>query len=216
MAFYISPVASTTTTENGSQVQGAVAIPVLLNVKKPGAKAEAKLDEFKPKAFVSEYLPVEFLTRVTNTGNIHINPRGNIFIRSGGKDIATLTVNPGLGNILPNTTRAFESSWEEGFIIRKPVTENGNVKIGKDGKPETYLEFNWNKLTQFRFGKYTAALVLVYNDGTRDIPVESTTTFWVIPYKALVIIILVILGIILGIRFVIKSYVKKQIQKLKV
>ncbi|MGB3073255.1 MAG: hypothetical protein WBB68_03290, partial [Candidatus Moraniibacteriota bacterium] len=34
-----------------------------------------------------------------------------------------------------------------------------------------------------RFGKYTAKMLLVYDDGTRDIPIEGVVSFWVMPWR---------------------------------
>jgi len=185
---------------SGASVQGNVLIPVLLNVKKEGAIAKADISNFSVKNFVTEYLPVEFNISVKNSGNIHLAPRGNIFIRgSGTKDLAILEVNPAKGNILPNSARDFSVSWKDGF-----VTKNA------DGK----LEFNWNKLTSFRLGKYTAYSFLVYDDGVRDVPIESTITFWVFPYTAFAILAgsLILVLIILNLSF--KSMVKKAAQKI--
>ena len=120
-----------------AKVAGGVAIPVLLNVKVPGAIVKGELLKFKSKAFINEYLPVEFAVQVANSGNVHIKPRGNIFIRgSKGKDLAILEINQALGSVLPQTKRSFENSWTDGFLVK----EKGKLKI------------NWNKLTDFRIG----------------------------------------------------------------
>lgn len=214
--FYItSETSDTPTVEGGSEVSGAVAIPVLLNVQKAGAKAEAKILSFNAKRYINEYLPVDFSVRVSNSGNIHISPRGNIFVKSGGNDIATLNVNAGLGNILPDSTREFSSSWEDGFLVQKPNQANGTIVMDKNGNPTYHLDYNWNKLSKFRIGKYTATLILVYNDGVRDIPLEATTSFWVIPYKLIALLIIILSFIFFIIRLTIKSYIKKQVNKLK-
>jgi len=42
----------------GATITGAAAVPILLDVKKAGAKADAKIIEFKADNYVSEYLPV--------------------------------------------------------------------------------------------------------------------------------------------------------------
>lgn len=180
-----------------AKVTGGVAVPVLINVKAPGAKAEGQLVEFKPKSFINEYLPVEFVARVSNLGNIHIKPRGNIFIRSGNNDLAILEVNQEMGSILPQAQRSFESSWTDGFLVR----ENGKLTV------------NWNKLTDFRFGRYIGQLLMVYDDGTRDITLEGTTTFWVIPYKIIGGALVVLIGLIFVIRKLLKAYVASEIKR---
>ncbi|MBU2592168.1 hypothetical protein KKD61_01755 [Patescibacteria group bacterium] len=170
-------------------VAGAPAISLLLEVKSPHAKRELQLVDFKPGQNIYEYLPAEFKIKVKNTGNIHAVPYGDIFIDWGNKtDIAILSANPSRGNILPQTERVFTSSWDDGFLIRVP-------KEGlKDKRGNRVYEIKWDfsKADRFRIGKYTANLLMVYDDGKRDIPMEATTSFWIVPWKLLLILITVI------------------------
>jgi hypothetical protein len=201
-------------TDDAAVLKGEVLVPLLLNVKKEGAKADASILSFKAKSYINEYLPVDFETRVANTGNIHIKPRGNIFIRGwGSKDIGVLDVNKANGNVLPESTRIFQSSWDNGFLVKEPVAENGQAKLDGKGNQVTKLKINWNKLLDFRFGKYTAYMIMVYDNGGKDVPIEATTTFWVIPYKALIVILIIIIALVILFRVLLKRYVKSQIQK---
>lgn len=199
--YYAIRITQNTKVENtNTTVLGEIIIPLLLEVKKDGAKREVKLLNFKVNNFINEYLPVSFTTTVENTGNIHSKPRGNIFIKgAGNKDLGVLEVNEGLGSVLPNSKRAFESSWTDGFLVH-----------GQDG-----VKINWNKLTDFRFGKYTANLLLVYDSGERDIALESSTSFWVIPYTALAVILISLIILFFVIRFLIQMYIKNQISKIR-
>jgi hypothetical protein len=202
------------TKTTGATINGAAAVPLLLNVRQNGAKAEIKVDKFSANSFINEYLPVDFTTVIENTGNVHVAPRGNIFISTGkDKPIATLDVNSGSSNVIPNTKKTFENSWEEGFLVRKPVMEDGVAKTDKNGHPVTKLTVNWDKLTDFRFGKYDANLILIYNDGQRDVPVESTVSFWVIPYKVIIGTIVFLVLFFLLVRFVLRKYVAGQVNK---
>lgn len=199
----------------GVSLTGAAGIPVLLNVRKEGAKSDAKILEFSTKNFVSEYLPTDFKIKVENMGNVHIKPHGNIFINDGGnnKDLAVLDINPGLGNVIPNSARIFTASWTDGFLVKQPVIEDGQVKLDKNGKQIETVIINWNKLTRFRIGKYTANLLLVFDNGKRDVPLEATTTFWVFPYKAIILIVVSLIAIILLIRFLLKFYINREIRR---
>lgn len=204
-----SPLAKT-----GAKISGAAGVPILLNVKREGAKAEAKILEFTTKSNVYEYLPVDFTVKVENVGNIHIKPHGNIFISDGGnKNLAILDVNYNSANIIPNTKKSFEVSWNNGFLVKQPVIEDGQVKVDKNGKPIEKLTINWDKLTSFRIGRYTANLILVFDNGKRDVSLDSTISFWVIPYKAIIVIIISLIAIILVARFLLKIYIRKQIKK---
>jgi hypothetical protein len=201
---YFALVFSPPTTQAGggtAVVQGNVLVPILINVQKEGALRQAEITEFKVNSFVSQFLPVDFTVSVKNTGNLHLAPRGNLFIRgTGSKDLAVLEVNPGQSNILPGATRTFAASWNEGFMVRDS---------------EGRLQFNWNKLTDFRLGKYTGYVLLAYDDGQRDIPIDATLTFWVFPYVAVAVILVIIVVVVFVIVYAFKSLVKKEALKLK-
>ncbi len=213
-AIHVSQDAKDVKEKTTATVLGEVTIPLLLQIQRDGAKREAKLIEFKADQFIYEYLPVKFLTTVENKGNVHLKPRGNIFIRGAGeKDLGIVEVNQGLGNVLPGSKRTFESVWNDGFLVQELVVEEETAKLDKNGKPQMHLKINWNKITDFRFGKYTAKLVLVYDDGKRDVALESATTFWVIPYTAIGITLAGLIIALLITRLILKAYVKQQIKK---
>lgn len=167
-------------------VAGAPAVLTLLEVRSPQAKRELQLVDFRPDQFFYEYPPVNFGVELKNSGNIHIVPNGDAFIDSmKNKDIAILPVNSKRGNVLPQTQRTFVFSWDDAFIVRVPKEEDGNVV--KDAKGKTVYTTKWDltKANKLRIGKYTAHLLLVYDNGERDIPLEAKVSFWVIPWKIL-------------------------------
>lgn len=201
-------------TDANNKISGSAAVPILLNVKAPNVKIQAQVTSFTPLHFVNNTLPVDFQVTMENTGNLHIRPLGNIFIRNRThKDIAILEVNPTSGTILPNGKRTFNVRWDDGFMVRKEVMEGGEVKVGKNGKPVTQLTFNWDKLTKFRLGPYYATMLMVYDDGQRDVPIEKTITFWVIPYSFIIIGLVGLVVFIVIIRFLLKWYVNKQLSR---
>lgn len=195
-------------------VAATAALPVLINVRSPGAKTEARIVTFETKNFINEYLPVDFTTQVENTGNIHIRPTGSIFLRNGSdKDLAILNINKSGGDIIPGQIRTFPAAWDDGFMVNEPVMEDGQVKTDGYGRPITHLVFHWDRITSMRFGEYTASLLLVYDNGSRDVALEANTKFWVIPYTIIAITFVTITGSILLIRFIFKWYVKQAIKK---
>ena len=199
---------------SGVSLTGAAGLPVLLDVRKPGAKAEAKINAFNVSQFITEYLPVDFTVKIASLGNIHVQPHGSIFINDGlNKDLAVLDVNPGLGNVLPGSARTFTASWSDGFLVNQPVLEYGQPKLDKNGKPIESLQINWDKLTSFRIGRYTANLLMVYDNGSRDVPMEASLTFWVLPYKAIAVIVLALIVAFLVIRWLLKFYINREIAK---
>lgn len=198
----------------GTAISGAAAIPVLLTVRKDGAKAEISIKDFEVDSFINDSLPVDFEVQLQNSGNVHVRPRGNIFISGMGKEnITSIDINPNGAAIIPNTVRTFLASWTDGFIVREQVIEDGQPKIDENGKPVTQLKINWNKATDIRFGKYTANLLVVYDDGTRDVPLEASKSFWVIPWKLILIVVGGIVILILGIRFILKRYINREVKR---
>lgn len=212
--FRIHPKEGSEIKSSGAAIQGEILVVALLDVLKSGAQSKTELVSFKPQSMVNEYLPVGFSVKLKNVGNVHSKPRGNIFItRGGGPQISILEVNPNNGSILPGGTREFTTSWDDGFIVKQPVVENGTPKLDKNGKPVTHLQINWNKLTDFRAGPYEARLLMVYDDGSKDATIEGSTTFWVIPYTAIAFILTVIIVIIIVSRFILKWYIGQAVKK---
>jgi len=190
----------------GANITGAAAVPVLLNVKKEGAKLDGKLLSLTVDKSFYEYPPVKFSTIFENTGNVHIRPTGNIFIKDWlGNQIATLTVNDSQGAIIPGLKKTFESTWDDGFITVEPKMENGDVKLDKNGKPETELKIRWDKLPSLRIGRYTASELLVISTASRDIPFTVETSFFVFPWKVVIGLILFVIFAAVGFYSTIRS-----------
>lgn len=180
---------------------GAPSLPVLIEVRNPKAKKQAELVSFKTKSGWFEYLPVEFETEMKNTGTVHLVPFGDIFIDQGNnKEIGTAFINEVRGNILPQTKRTYTSSWSDGFIIRTPKMQDGQYILDKNGKLVYETKWDITKLDKFRIGKYTATAIMVYNDGEKDIPLEAKTTFWVIPWKIIIVFIAILFLLFQGIK----------------
>jgi len=172
--------------EKETTIVGGTAVLVLLEVLVPDAKRKVEVVEFSLDRTFYEFLPAAFTVRLKNTGNVHIAPRGNIFIDQGNnRDIAILEINQEKGNILPDSNRDFETSWKDGFPLFVDKVENGARVLDKKGNGERELSFDWNNASKLRFGKYTANMLLIYDDGNRDIPIEGEVSFWVIPWRGM-------------------------------
>lgn len=173
-----------------SKLAGATATLVLLDVQTPGQKRQLEVTSFKSDHKLYEYLPVNFTVSVKNTGNIHLIPAGDIFISRGKnkKTLAVISFNPNAGNVLPNSTRDFEASWKDGFPVFETKRDNGQIVADKKGTPIQQLKYDFSKTDRLRFGKYHAYLLLTYNDGKKDVPIEAEVSFWVVPWKALSVI----------------------------
>jgi hypothetical protein len=142
-----------------------------------------------------EYPPVMFVSRVRNMGNTHIKPQGNIFLYKGETQIATFKINEKEGNVLKDSVRRFEiDRWgEDAFITRVPVeNDEGVPELDDEGNQKTKLKFNFSGLTKFAFGKYEAKLALIYDGDEGKQVVRDTVTFWVIPWKLILLLVLII------------------------
>lgn len=161
-------------TPGEAALRGSVAVFTLISVDRPDAKKQLEATKFSASKNAYEYLPVTLTTTFKNTGNTIVQPYGNIFIQrtnSSSKPISTIPVNEGHGYILPGSSRSFEAEWSEGFPKYKSTQPTANES------PVDKLSWDWSQASNFRFGRYTAKLVAVYSDGTRDIPLDAQTTF---------------------------------------
>lgn len=151
----------------------AAKVGPLVLIKVTGdAKELGSILSFTATPSTVSHLPVDFSIRFQNTGTVHLQPTGEIRITNMlGGGVATIPVNPEADNVLPNSVRRFESSWQRGAT-----------------DPDAFeLPSEWEN---FGFGLYTASLVLQY--GTAQSTAVATTTFWVIPWQLLVLVVIVV------------------------
>ncbi len=210
LAYYYTVIinrANQTASPGETAIKGAPAVLLLTTVNSPNAKRSVDLVEFKARWPMIEYLPQIFQVSIKNTGNIHIVPAGNIFIDGQGKkDLAVLSLNPSFSSILPDSTRTLEVEWTGGF----PVKESPTPEADTDDQPGFQLgstRWDFSQADQFRFGKYTAHLLMVYDNGERDVPIESFVSFWVLPWKLILIGLLVVGLALAGLRTTLLSVV---------
>jgi hypothetical protein len=173
------------------------------------SRASGDSKEVPGGASIFEYLPADFNITFQNIGNTIIRPAGNVFIQRGSDDakaLATLSVNNSQGYLLPGNPRIFKTSWKEGFPVFKTTTDSA-------GKQKSDLAWDWSKLADFRFGQYTAKMIAIYNDGQRDVPVMRETTFWVIPWRAILVLIAIIAIVLLLLRRVIHKRTHHAVKK---
>ena len=185
--------------KSGVNLTGAAGVPLLLNVVKEGAKSEGKLASFTSDKGFYEYPPVAFTTKFENLGNIHIQPKGNIFIKDWlGRQVAVLDVNQTMGNILPNSARIFQNPWDDSFITVEPKMLDGQPVMDKNGKPQTALSFHWDKVLSLKIGRYTATELIVLSTPNKDVTFQKEISFWVLPWKLIGAIILIIVFAAVG------------------
>jgi hypothetical protein len=175
----------------GNVLVGSSAILVLLDVKSPNARRSARIANFSIDHKIYEFLPVDFSVRLHNDGNVHLLPAGSIYIKRGSKQVAVLDFNPSHGNILPNSYRVYNSSWSDGFPVYVNKEDNGRVVSGKNGQPARTLKWDLSKIPRLKFGHYTANLLAAYDNGQRDVPLEASVSFWVVPWRIIAFVVVV-------------------------
>lgn len=187
----------------GRLLKGSVAVFTLINIDKPGATRKLELQSFTTSQPVYEYLPTTFTVKLKNVGNSIVQPYGNIYVQrdsTSKKSLGVLPVNGNQAYILPGKTRAISAQWQDGFPV-----------YTKDDAGEAHLDWGTNRGAPFRIGKYTAEVVAVYNDGTRDVPITGEVTFWVMPWRILLGILVV--GVITAVG--VWSIIRKMARKLR-
>ncbi|HSX58343.1 MAG TPA: DUF916 domain-containing protein, partial [Candidatus Saccharimonadales bacterium] len=95
----------------GNQIGLANTLGSLILVRVSGdAKESAKITEFKTDKTQYDSTNVKFSTTVNNDGNVHVQPKGVISVKNiiGGQ-VAAIDVNQLSANVLPGSSRIFES-----------------------------------------------------------------------------------------------------------
>ena len=189
-----------------SAIQGTVAIFSLLDIDRPGANRKLAIANIKSDRSIYEYLPATFTVHLRNDGNTLLLPDGNGYIQrqsASKKPIAVLALNPGGLYLLPGVERDYQVSWTDGLPAYVTTVEAANAA------PQQHLTWNWRN-SHFRIGRYVARFVIVYDDGHRDVPVEGETSFWVIPWKLLLGLLVAFLILVIGLgaigRFVYRAF----------
>ncbi len=148
-------------------------------------KEQASLAEFgfkNPKVWYNTR-PVEFFVRFENSGNTHLRPTGNLFVKNWwGKQVASVVINGDFKSVLPHSIRRFEFAWGG---------TGGAIKKEDLGLIEGLVQ-EWQN---FAIGKYKANLVLTYGAESKVISDEREFTVW--PWRLMcaggVVLLLVLL-----------------------
>lgn len=175
----------------GSQVSIASRIGTLVLIKIAGeVKEQAEITEFSTSSKTYDALPVTFITRVKDSGNVHLKPAGTILIKNmWGSVAAKVAVNETGGNVLPDQIRKFESQW-----VKDPNAVGAQSFWGK------YRQQKEN----YAFGKYSADLNLSY--GTAGKVLTASTSFMVIPWNVIAVNLLCLIIVVVILYFVVKRY----------
>jgi hypothetical protein len=140
--------------------------------------------------------PVSFEYRFSNNGGDRVVPRGDIVIKNiFGTETATLKANEIDGSVLPGSGRRFTTVWGEENTF-------------------TFFEKIKHQMKNFHFGYYTAHLNLGW--GVSQQTSHNTTSFFMVPWQLLLIILALIGFVLFVLKKILKSYkaaLIKEIQK---
>jgi hypothetical protein len=173
----------------GQQIASLILVRVSGEVREIGAIAEFG---FADKQVWYNYLPVDFFLRFENSGNTHLRPAGNLFIKNWyGRQVAAIKVNPEFGGVLPNSIRRFTFGWKH--------------IVNPDGTSDLWREWH-----NFALGKYTATLVVNY--GSTNQILSDVRTFYVWPWR-LMLIFGAVIAIVLILFWVLKAMYDRAVIK---
>jgi hypothetical protein len=173
----------------GTGVSLSASLGTLMLIRVSGdAKEGLEIEEFYAtkdgeQSSLFESAPLQFVQRLKNTGNIHLQPRGQVIVKDMfGNPVTGVNINLPPRNVLPGSIRKFEQPLDEGAL--------GSKKL---------------------FGRYTAELTVTYGDSKQE--VTSKITFWVIPYRLIGILIAALVAGFFILRYMIRRYNRRIISK---
>ncbi len=170
---------------DGSGTVGVVGnAAALILVKVSGdVREDMKLTRFSAIPSPAGRLPVRFEARLQNDGNVHERPYGEITVTNlFGRTVAVLPINRADNkSVLPGSARRFQAEWTA------------------------------KRTGEFRFGPYTARLVLHYGDGERLFGTD--TTFWLFPWMTIVPALIGFLALAFGLKAFFTWYHRKIIAR---
>jgi len=167
-----------------AQVETSQVVTSLVFLRVAGDIVEAgQIRDFTTSRLITESPEMDFSIRFENTGNVHLQPQGNITITNmWGKERGVLPINQNsqFGNVLPESIRQYTFSWAGDWSFAD-------------------------------IGKYSAELTLGYGDQRTQFA-NSAATFWVIPWRALLLVLVIVGGLIWCIIWGVKVYIRRMLQ----
>lgn len=173
--------------ENDAQLSGTGALttlsagmPILIQIGDEFVE-NAELLSFSASENFYEYPNLTFYTRIKNLGDTHITPVGEIILTNiFNQEIATIPFNPNGQSILRDNTGNYETTWNLGtFLTKDKAIVLGPVK---------------------------AKLIVTYRSFQPGFaPLTSEISFWILPWKLILIALIAIITIIVIIKVVKKK-----------
>lgn len=171
-------------------------------------KEELTIQEFTTDRSFYEYGPTKFIVQIQNTGNTWLQPQAEIWLGAASiKDSqdaqAILPVwYDQTVFLLPGAIRSFEIVWRDNFLIQEPlsatlVANSWDVALADSGATLN-LEGDFSGL---KIGPYEAILAVSFQ-GDQQHLLQSSTKFWIVPWRLMLISFgsfLLIMSVFMGI-----------------
>lgn len=152
-------------------------IPILVTVGDDWAESAEILDFYSAKKIYEKPNFTTLLTRIQNLGDTHITPKGDIVLTNiFKKEVGRIHFNEQNQSLLRDSNGTYESVWD----LEKYINDG-----------------------QLALGPITAETFILYRHTNPGFSVLSaTTTFWIIPWKLIIMVLIAIitLYVILAIR----------------
>jgi hypothetical protein len=98
----------------------------------------ARIRSFATDKSIYNGSTVTFTTRVENSGNVLIRPRGPLEIQNMfGKRVGVVTVNDAKGGVFPRTTRAYDTTWQSEDLLIGRYEAVVSLIYGEEGNETT-------------------------------------------------------------------------------
>jgi hypothetical protein len=143
-------------------------IPILITIGDEFAESAEILDFYSTKKVYEKPNFTTLITRIQNFGDTHITPKGDIILTNlFNQEVGRIVFNETNQSILRDNSGIYESSWDLDKYIN-------------DGK--------------LAIGPITAETIILYRRNNPGFSVLSaTTSFWIIPWKLIILILTVII-----------------------
>jgi hypothetical protein len=174
---------SDATVNDATKVKTAQVVSSLVFLRVAGDITEkGSIREFVTEKSVYETPEVTFNLRFENSGNVHLQPRGDIkILNMWGQERGFIPVNKQslFGNVLPESIRRYVFTWSGEWSLAD-------------------------------MGRYTAVATLAYGESDQQFT-SGETHFWVIPWRALLVLVLTLVSFIWLFTWLTKLYIRKML-----
>lgn len=143
-------------------------IPILITIGEDYAESAEIIDFYSTQKTYERPNFASLITRIQNLGDTHITPKGDIVLTNIFKqEVGRIVFNDNNQSVLRGNSGTYESNWDLGEYI-------------EDGK--------------FAIGPITAETIILYRRNNPGFSVLSaTTSFWIIPWKLIILTLTVII-----------------------